>query len=324
MNELAVCVPVTTLWTHPSAPREVDAPAVAAVPDMGAWCDSMDVASRLELHGRTLTQLLLGEPVQVVGEADGWLQVVAPWQPSSEDSRGYPGWLPCAHVAAYPELAAASGSARHGEERCWATVPTPSADLQVADRTWSVSWATTLPVLVATSQSVSVALPAGVRGTFAASDVALRTATGAFGSAPDPSASPRDVLGSARQLLGVSYLWGGTCGMAVDCSGLVHLAFRERGRVVPRDADDQERAAAEVHLERVAAGDLYFFGRPDTGVNHVGFVSGTHRMLHAPQSGARVEDVPLAPERLSTLRSAGRFDGRLGEPGRPPAATLPG
>ena len=323
MNELAVCVPVATLWTHPSAPRDVDAPAVAVVPDIGAWCDSMDVASKLGLHRRTVTQLLLGEPAEVVGEADGWLQVVAPWQPSSQDSRGYPGWLPRAHVAAFPELAAASGSAGQGEERCWATVPTPSADLRVADSTWSVSWATTLPVLAATSESVSVALPSGVRGTFVASDVALRTAPGRFGSAPDWSASPRDILGSARQLLGVSYLWGGTCGMAVDCSGLVHLAFRERGRVVPRDADDQERAAAEVHLEQAAVGDLYFFGRPNESVHHVGFVSGPRRMLHAPQSGARVEDVPMAPERLATLRSAGRFDGDLAEPGRPPAATLP-
>ena len=284
----------------------------------------MDVASRLDLHRRTLTQLLLGEPVEVLGEADGWLQVVAPWQPSSQDSRGYPGWLPRSHVAAGPELAAAGGSDGDGEERCWASVPTPAADLRVADSLWSVSWATTLPVLATTSESVSVALPGGVRGTFAASDVTLRTTSGGFGSAPDRSASRRDILGSARQLLGVPYLWGGTCGIAVDCSGLVHLAFRERGRVVPRDADDQQRAAAEVHLEKVAAGDLYFFGRPDEGIHHVGFVSGTQRMLHAPQSGACVEDVPMAPERLATLRSAGRFDGGLGEQDRPPAATVPG
>jgi gamma-D-glutamyl-L-lysine dipeptidyl-peptidase len=100
-----VTVPVTTLWSSPTSPRDVDASAVAAQPDVVAWLADLDAAdARLGLHGRALTQLELGEPVEIIdeGSADGgWLQVVAPLQPSSLDPRGYPGWVRADHVNAH-------------------------------------------------------------------------------------------------------------------------------------------------------------------------------------------------------------------------------
>lgn len=108
-----VTVPVTALWASSRSPRDVDAAAVAPRPDVVAWLTDLDAAqARLGLHGRVLTQLELGEPVVITGDPDGaatgstaasadegWLQVVAPMQPSSLDERGYPGWVLAAHVS---------------------------------------------------------------------------------------------------------------------------------------------------------------------------------------------------------------------------------
>ncbi len=104
-----VRVPVTTVWASPESPRRVDAPIVADEPDAAAWLTALDAHSsddesgdgRLGLHGRVESQVLAGEPVAVTAtDASGaWSHVVAPWQLSPKDERGYPGWVPSAHLA---------------------------------------------------------------------------------------------------------------------------------------------------------------------------------------------------------------------------------
>jgi cell wall-associated NlpC family hydrolase len=46
-----------------------------------------------------VTETLAGEPVVTTGAArDGRVEVVVPWQPSSLDDRGYPGWVDVDHL----------------------------------------------------------------------------------------------------------------------------------------------------------------------------------------------------------------------------------
>ena len=78
-----VRVPVCTVWSSPDAPRDVDEAAVRDEPDVSGWAASMGPDVRRGLHGRTETQLLLGEPVVVRGERDGWSEIVAGWQRST-------------------------------------------------------------------------------------------------------------------------------------------------------------------------------------------------------------------------------------------------
>jgi cell wall-associated NlpC family hydrolase len=113
-----------------------------------------------------------------------------------------------------------------------------------------------------------------------------------------------DPLAVARGFLGTPYVWGGLGQDGLDCSGLVHLSFRAIGVRVPRDAADQAAAATPVQDPR--PGDLYFFGRDDEPVSHVGFVTELG-ILHASDTASAVVEEPLADERRATLLGAGRL-----------------
>jgi cell wall-associated NlpC family hydrolase len=86
-----------------------------------------------------------------------------------------------------------------------------------------------------------------------------------------------DPVEQARAYLGTPYLWGGMTERGIDCSGLVHMAYRRSGRIVPRDADQQEEAGAEVSEPR--PGDLVTYG--DEAADHIAFWLGDGRILHS-------------------------------------------
>jgi cell wall-associated NlpC family hydrolase len=94
------------------------------------------------------------------------------------------------------------------------------------------------------------------------------------GELPPPAAGSRVEV--ARSFLAAPYEWGGMTERGIDCSGLVHMAYRRLGRLVPRDADQQEAAGDEVDEPR--PGDLVTYGRP---ADHIAFWLGDGRILHA-------------------------------------------
>jgi cell wall-associated NlpC family hydrolase len=105
-------------------------------------------------------------------------------------------------------------------------------------------------------------------------------------------------LALARTYLGSRYEWGGLSAAGIDCSGLVHIAYRLTGRLVPRDADQQDAAGVEVAAPEV--GDLVVYGDP---VDHVAFWLGDGRILHATgrEGGLGVVEEP-EPEDLRARR----------------------
>ena len=103
-------------------------------------------------------------------------------------------------------------------------------------------------------------------------DEALEPGEGAIEA--DREGDPLDV---ARSYLGTPYLWGGMTERGIDCSGLVHMAYRRVGRLVPRDADQQEAAGEEVGEPR--PGDLVTYG--EGTADHIAFWLGEGRILHA-------------------------------------------
>ncbi|MFF0340904.1 NlpC/P60 family protein [Kribbella sp. NPDC004875] len=288
MKLAATKVPVSTVWTSPDAPRDIDAPAAAAQPDVAGWAKSMDTETRLGLHGRTLTQLLFAEPVLVRSERDGWSEIVAPWQPSSQDELGYPGWVPSSHLGELPTSAT---------DPVAVAVPTAPLLAEPGGQPLAeLSFATVLASDEHTDGYTRVATPDGGSGWLA--DAVLR-------SVSEPS-DVEERLRLGRQFLGLEYLWGGTSAYGLDCSGLIHAVSRVLGLRTPRDAHDQADTLPNIPIDEARPGDLYFFGRPGKVVHHVGFVS-TAGMLHASETGKRLEDGPLTDDRRATLVRAARF-----------------
>lgn len=288
MKLAAAKVPISTVWTSPDAPRAIDAPATAAQPDVSAWAKSMDTETRLGLHGRTLTQLLFAEPVLVRSERDGWSEVLAPWQPSSQDELGYPGWVPSSHLGELPQSAS---------DPVAVAVPTASLLAEPGGQpVLELSFGTVLASDEHADGYTRVATPDGGSGWLP--DAALR-------SVSEPS-DTNERLRLGEQFLGLEYLWGGTSAYGLDCSGLVHTVSRVLGLRTPRDAHDQADTLPNIPLDDARPGDLYFFARPSKPVHHVGFVSPAG-MLHASETGKRLENEPLTDDRRATLVTVARF-----------------
>ena len=102
-----------------------------------------------------------------------------------------------------------------------------------------------------------------------------------------------DPVEEARAYLGAPYVWGGLSERGIDCSGLVHMAWRRLGVLVPRDADQQEAAATRVARPRY--GDLVTYGTERA--THIAFWLGHGRVLHAAGGRAVVEEAEPGPLR---------------------------
>jgi cell wall-associated NlpC family hydrolase len=97
------------------------------------------------------------------------------------------------------------------------------------------------------------------------------------------------VVSAARRFLGASYHWGGRTFAGLDCSGLIQLAARREGILLPRDAREQCGAVGGGGRLRPfapgfpgpRAGDLWFFGPSAEKVTHVALSTGDLGLIHA-------------------------------------------
>lgn len=137
-----------------------------------------------------------------------------------------------------------------------------------------------------------------------------------------------DLENTAYQFMGRPYLWGGTSGKGVDCSGFTKMVYYLNGLELPRDASQQVRSGIEVSLDeelsQLQPGDLLFFGyKGEDGkkdrVTHVGIHIGNGRMIHSSQrvqiESLMPDDPDFAPNRRETLLTAKRMitDGSLAQ-----------
>jgi peptidoglycan DL-endopeptidase CwlO len=114
---------------------------------------------------------------------------------------------------------------------------------------------------------------------------------------PTNSGDANELIATAKQFLGVPYVWGGTSPSGFDCSGFTQYVFRSVGIYLPRVARDQQDVGTRISPYNVQKGDLVFRGNP---AYHVGIYIGGGKYIHAPQTGDVVKIATYNPAKFTT------------------------
>jgi len=118
-----------------------------------------------------------------------------------------------------------------------------------------------------------------------------------------------EMLALARRFLGLPYTWGGTSSFGYDCSGFVQMLMRQRGIIIPRDADIQAAWSGFVSVERarLEPGDLLYFGSAPDKISHTGMYIGNDQFINATTYQTPVVRIDtLAEPRWTRLLVAAR------------------
>ena len=120
----------------------------------------------------------------------------------------------------------------------------------------------------------------------------------------------KTLIEDSTRMIGVPYLWGGTSGNGIDCSGFTRLLHRWAGIDIPRDADMQYSAAKPVEPP-YEVGDLFFFAEDDSNrkITHVGMSLGGWKMIHSSRSrnGVYIDNVQEVGFLKEIFAGAGSF-----------------
>jgi len=100
-----------------------------------------------------------------------------------------------------------------------------------------------------------------------------------------------EILETAKQYLGVQYIWAANGPSAFDCSGYTKYVFKKNGITLPRYSGHQANVGTKIRYDELEKGDLVFF---DTAkgfhrkVNHVGIYIGNNEFIHASSARKKV------------------------------------
>ncbi len=215
-----------------------------------------------DIDSETLTYVIHGEPLQVLGETGPWQLVVSVLD-------GYLGWID------------------HGSVAPSVTEPTHTVCVPLA-HVYSSPDLKSNPVKT---------LPLGsyVAVTGSAQNGFMPLAGGSWIFARHVAVVgdyDEDPVSVAECFVGVPYLWGGRTTLGMDCSGLVQVSLAACGMRVHRDSGTQFASLGRLLAEDETPdrGDLAFFP------GHVGWMLDSEYILHANATNMavtvdRLEDV---------------------------------
>ncbi|MDB5492279.1 MAG: family lipoprotein [Micavibrio sp.] len=204
--------------------------------------------------GRRDSQMLYGEPFEIVAEKDGWLQ-------GRSILDGYAGWIDAAHKGLDQEL-----PTHVVHTRMTNAYLLPDFKTRPYEEFSFMSRITVDPAEPAQNGFVKIkGRQAWVPQTHVMDIITLLS-------------NKVDIAATAEMFMGTPYLYGGRSAGGIDCSALVQLAVLRNGGFCLRDADQQEPVMGKI-VKRPRRGDLIYF--KDGPALHVGIMADTKHIINA-------------------------------------------
>jgi gamma-D-glutamyl-L-lysine dipeptidyl-peptidase len=218
-----------------------------------------------------VTQAIYGELVKVLAQADEWVQIELPEQ------MDYKGWVTKKNITQKNNIQEFNRKIIHTK---LAAVFTDSN--QKSSVIAQLPLGSTVEVGVnqpLVNNMYLIRLSNGVSGFISQGELSD------INNIPQAKVSKDAILNTAKQLIGLPYVWGGTTTPGVDCSGMIHTAFKVNGIKIHRDADQQFfHDGIPIQKNSLQSGDLVFFETYAPGPSHVGIYADHGIFLHASSS----------------------------------------
>jgi hypothetical protein len=272
-------------------------------------------------HGAEMvSQALLGTPLRILKERDGWYLVQTPdnylgWTEKSSvvpfDAVAMEKWRNAARVIYTDNYGLVFTSSGHDE--IMSDIVCGSILVKEGeDRAWT-----------------EIMFPDGRKGWVSSSSVTY------FGKwRNEVKCTGEGIVKWASRFTGLPYLWGGSSAKAVDCSGLSKIVYFMNGIILFRDASQQALHGLNIDISsgygQLRPGDLLFFGRSSNNGPHVthvaiyegqdDYINATGRVLVNSLDSAKTN---YSRYRKNSLLSARRVIGTENDPGIMPVRLHP-
>ncbi len=225
----------------------------------------------------TVTQARMGDRLRLLKENLGWYLC------QMDDN--YLGWIAPSDVWVTdkdPAEAFFLGHVALVTAQMTAAYRSPNGDLALEE---NLVQGTVLPIVAVEGQWANLSLPGGLKVWVKAGDV---FGFDSYNKVFSEAKGAEGILETAKQYVGLPYLWGGCTSQGFDCSGFTQFCMKMNGYFIRRDAHMQHEQGEEVAKDDLSPGDLVFFSDNGRTASHVGIYMGDSLYIHSAGTGLAI------------------------------------